>query len=390
MSWLLAFLGFALLIILHELGHFVAAKAVGMRVERFSLFFPPKLFGIQRGETEYMIGAIPLGGYVRITGMNPDEELPDELRARSYAGAPVWKRIVVIAAGPLVNLVVAFLILWGVFLADGQARPGVAVGEVQRGTPAAGSLRTDDLILAVEAPGARGTVQLPGDAQQLSADEAGRRISAIVDLIARGGCDATPTGRNKNGSPTVAECNRPGSVRVTVQRDGARRTLDLTPRYDADLKRYRLGLAFASPVEEVGVAGAAGASVTAMWRVTRETVRSVVRLFYDAEARKEVSGVTGSYEATRQSIEVDPMLTLRILALISLSLAVINLFPFLPLDGGHIFWAVVERARGGRPVSTATLERASMVGILLVMALFFIGLNNDLGRILSGEGFGIR
>ncbi len=84
------------------------------------------------------------------------------------------------------------------------------------------------------------------------------------------------------------------------------------------------------------------------------------------------------------------MLTLRILALISLSLAVINLFPFLPLDGGHIFWAVVERLRGGRPVSTATLERASMVGILLVMALFLIGLNNDVGRILSGEGFGIR
>lgn len=84
------------------------------------------------------------------------------------------------------------------------------------------------------------------------------------------------------------------------------------------------------------------------------------------------------------------MLTLRILALISLSLAVINLFPFLPLDGGHIFWAVVERIRGGRPVSTATLERASMVGILLVMALFLIGLNNDVGRILSGEGFGIR
>ena len=100
MSWFLAFAGFAALIILHEFGHFVAAKAVGMRVERFALFFPPLLFKVRRGETEYGIGAIPLGGYVRITGMNPHEEIPPEVEHRAYYRQPVWKRIVVIAAGP--------------------------------------------------------------------------------------------------------------------------------------------------------------------------------------------------------------------------------------------------------------------------------------------------
>ena len=100
MSWLLIFLGFSLLIILHEAGHFFAAKATGMRVERFFLFFGPKLVSFKRGETEYGIEAIPLGGYVKITGMNPEEELPPEVEHRAYYHQPVWKRIVVIAAGP--------------------------------------------------------------------------------------------------------------------------------------------------------------------------------------------------------------------------------------------------------------------------------------------------
>ena len=105
MSWILAFVGFALLVILHELGHFAAAKAVGMRVERFSLFFPPLIARYKRGETEYAVGAIPLGGYVKITGMNPAEEIPPNVAHRAYYRQPVWKRIFVIAAGPAVNIV---------------------------------------------------------------------------------------------------------------------------------------------------------------------------------------------------------------------------------------------------------------------------------------------
>src|SRR6202165_5552141 len=120
MSYVLAFLGFAALIILHEAGHFAAAKAVGMRVERFSLFFGPMLVKTRRGETEYGIGPIPLGGYVKITGMNPNEEIPPEVRHRAYYNQPVWKRIVVILAGPAVNLLIAFVILWALFIANGQ------------------------------------------------------------------------------------------------------------------------------------------------------------------------------------------------------------------------------------------------------------------------------
>src|ERR1044072_9225353 len=112
MNWFLIFLGFSLLIILHEAGHFFAAKATGMRVERFFLFFPPKLASIKPGETEDGIGAIPAGGFVKISGMNPDEVLPEGEEHRGYYQQPVWKRIVVIGAGAAVNIVLAFAILF--------------------------------------------------------------------------------------------------------------------------------------------------------------------------------------------------------------------------------------------------------------------------------------
>ena len=155
MSWLLAFLGFAVLIVLHEAGHFAAAKAVGMRVERFALFFPPLLARTTRGETEYAIGLIPLGGYVKISGMNPSEELPDEVRTRAYWAQPAWKRIVVIGAGPAVNLLLAFFGLLLYFGVIGVGTLTNEIGTLQKGLPAQGVVRPDDRLVAVD--GRRGT-----------------------------------------------------------------------------------------------------------------------------------------------------------------------------------------------------------------------------------------
>ena len=132
-SFFLAFVGFALLVILHELGHFSAAKAVGMRVEKFSLFFPPTIWSKKVGETEYAIGSIPAGGYVKISGMNPDEDLPEEVRDRAYHAQPVWKRIVVIAAGPAVNLVLAFVLLFVFFALIGPQTGSSNVGHAREG-----------------------------------------------------------------------------------------------------------------------------------------------------------------------------------------------------------------------------------------------------------------
>ena len=123
------------------------------------------------------------------------------------------------------------------------------------------------------------------------------------------------------------------------------------------------------------------------WYFTRKTVALPLRVF-NAKQRKQISGAVGSYEVTRRTIETDAVQAVAILALISLSLAIINLYPFLPLDGGHIFWAIVEKVRR-RPVPLATMERSGIVGFALVILLFVIGLSNDIGR-LRGEGFGLR
>src|SRR5437868_12352314 len=153
MSYVLAFLGFAALIILHEFGHFLAAKAVGMRVERFSLFFGPLLVKVRRGETEYGIGPIPLGGYVRITGMNPREEIPAEAVPRAYYNQPVWKRVVVILAGPGVNLLIAIVLMTAIFWANGNLAnpvPTHTVAKASLQAPASSYLKTGDKIVAVD------------------------------------------------------------------------------------------------------------------------------------------------------------------------------------------------------------------------------------------------
>jgi regulator of sigma E protease len=357
MSWLLAFVGFALLIVLHELGHFTAAKAVGMRVERFALFFPPLVFRRKWGETEYAIGAIPLGGYVKLTGQNPHEEIPPELEHRGYFAQPVWKRIVVIAAGPAVNIVLAFLILFGLIWSQGVSEPTNRIEQVGA-APAKGVLAPGDRL--VEVDGVRGNFEAL-KAQIASHKCAGEQVS---------GCQAaTP-------------------ARIVVERGGAERTLSLKPVYDANQDDMLVGFAVGrSDPRAIGPVDAADRSVSEMWFFTTKTVDTIAGIF-DAQKREQISGVVGSYEATRQTIEISLERAVYLLAIISLSLGVINLFPFLPLDGGHIFWALAEKVRG-RAIPFSVMERAGFVGFVLVIALFMIGFTNDVGR-LTGEGLGVR
>jgi regulator of sigma E protease len=355
-------------VILHELGHFWAAKAVGMRVEKFSLFFPPTLFSRKRGETEYAIGAIPAGGYVKISGMNPAEDLPDEVRTRAYYSQPVWKRIVVIAAGPLMNLVLAFLLLFLFFVAIGPETRTSRVGVLERDYPAASALRPGDRLVAVDGKGGS-----PGE---------------LSERIAGHECPERPPSEG---------CKAASPATVTIERAGRERTFELTPIYDPDaptggpddpVGRTRLGFSYAAgPRDPVPLGDGLDVTAAQFWFITKATLSLPARLI-DPEDRKEISGVVGSYEVTRQTILTDVAEVIGILAIISLSLAIVNLFPFLPLDGGHIFWAIVEKIRR-KPVSFSVMERAGVVGFMLVILIFLVGLSNDIDR-LSGEGFQVR
>jgi regulator of sigma E protease len=353
LSWFLAFAGFSALIVLHELGHFFAAKAVGMRVERYSLFFPPYIFRRRRGETEYCVGLVPLGGFVKITGMNPEEELPPDVAPRAYYHQPVWKRIVVIGAGPAVNLLIAFFLLFGLAFGAAEAEPRVA--DITPGSAAAETLRPGDRILSVDG-----------------------RSSDDPTVVAK------QISSHKCAGPQRPGCRAATPAVLRIERDGQILTLRVRPRYSAEAKRTVIGFAFGRRPLDPSIPEAADLSLDLMWTVTSGTVTTLAQLF-NADKRDELSGPVGSYEVTRQAFEFDNRRALSILALISLSLGVINLFPFLPLDGGHIFWSLVEKIRG-RPVPFRIMEQSGVLGFMLVAFLFLIGLSNDIGR-LTGDGF---
>ena len=402
MSYVLAFLGFVALIILHEAGHFTAAKAVGMRVERFSLFMGPLLVKFRRGETEYGIGPFPLGGYVRITGMNPREELSedreirelteqldrerdearaswagdtarthalmtderaltdriselqtqaDAIRGRAYYNQKVWKRVVVILAGPAVNLLIAFVIFWAIALSNGQQVANTTVQTVVADGPSAAYIHPGDKIVSVDG------------------------VSGSEDAI------RTQIGTHRCAGAQVNNCVATTPARVIVSRDGKLITLKIRPRYSTASGENRplLGIGFGTTQQPVGVVKAASLSGSNMWYVTTRTVSVVARIF-EPQERKQLHSIVYGYTATQESFATSTTQAFYVLGLISLSLAIINLFPFLPLDGGHVFWAVAEKVRGKR-IPFEVMERAGVVGFVLIVLVFVIGLSNDISTL---------
>jgi regulator of sigma E protease len=404
MSITVAILGLALLILVHEAGHFFTARAVGMNPRKFYIGFPPALVKARRNGIEYGIGAIPLGGYVKIPGMHrpapsdldvhlgrareeapalagPIErikrlvevgemgeartllpeleravqsaelsppalrgaerglnELRDALGPDAYWRQRTWRRIAVIFAGPGTNLVFAILLIAIVYMVGVPTEATRTVERVDGGSPAASAgLRPGDEIVAVN----------------------GRSASNFDDL--------SELIRASEGDP----------IEVSVRRDG--RTVELPPR-ETHLVDGRWVFGFRPDVryESYGPLESLELAVRESWRVTEAIGASLGRIV-TGEGREEISSPVGIVDASSDVIdEGGYRLYLRILAFISLSLAILNLLPLLPLDGGHIAFSIVEGLRG-RAVGREVYERVSAIGIALVLILFFVGLSNDIG-----------
>jgi regulator of sigma E protease len=407
MSLFIAILGLALLILVHESGHFFASLAVGLRPRRFYLGFPPAIAKTTRRGIEYAIGAIPLGGFVTIPGMHRPiphdaerrfaravEEVPtlggavdrverslehddlattevalDELDERlrshqlspgarasadkglselrdalgpdAYWKAPTWKRLVAIGAGPAANIALTILLFTILFMTvAGQATRVVEVvqPELRDGVPSPAQvigLQPGDRIVAID-----GASVTPGQIAGRIADSGGRAIT------------------------------------LTVVRAGKELELGpVEPQLVED--RYRLGLALRG--EGLGVVPAFGHAVKVTGIVSKEIVKSLGRLV-TGEGRDEVSSPIGITRASSDAVERGADSYLWVLGLISLSLALLNLLPLLPLDGGHILFTLIEGARG-RFLRREIYERVSMVGLAVVLLLFFVGLSNDIGNL---------
>jgi len=403
MTWLVVIGGLVALVFLHELGHFSVALATGMRPRSFYIGFPPALVKIRRKGIEYGIGMIPLGGLVRIPGMHRPAardlqvftdpavreqpglaaavgavrraleaedyqaaraaypELEREVAAAqlsagarrsatralrdveegtapdAYWRAKTWKRIAVIAAGPLANVLIAFVILFLVFAISGgpSSTPSNKVAAVEAGTPAAAAgLQVGDRVVAVN-----GTPT--------------RSFGAASHLI-----------RSSEGGPVTLTVIRDGR-RVAV---GPRRTIHSSGR-------WIFGFEPAARVIKYSPGAAARRSTSDLWSVVTGTVTGLGSLF-SHQGRSHLSSAVGIAETAHAELQVGLTYYFEILALVSMSLALLNLLPLLPLDGGHILFSVIEGIRR-RALAREVYERVSVVGIALLVLVFVIAFSND-------------
>jgi regulator of sigma E protease len=367
MSWVLTILGIMALIVLHELGHFAVAKAVGMRVERFSLFFPPTIARIRRGETEYALGSLPFGGYVKITGMNPEEieGLDPEVSRRAYYSQSPWKRVAVIVAGPGVNIAIAFVLFWAV-LYSGSLSGATAIYNLD---PATNAVAANSTVQAVARDEPASNVLRAGD-HIVAVDG-----SPAGEQAARSRIDA----HSCAGAPSDG-CRASAPVALTVRRAGKTLQVSVTPRYSKAAKRMLIGVEFGVTAKPFGALAAAGSAIGAMWHATTGTLTGFAKALTSTKTRHEVSSIVGITKYAHETVVAGPGIALIFLGYISLVLAVINLFPFLPLDGGHVLWSVAEKVRGKR-ISLAAMYRFSSVGIVLLLFLVINGVSNDIGRL---------
>jgi regulator of sigma E protease len=288
--------------------------------------------------------------------MNPHELLPTEVAPRAYYRQKPWKRIVVILAGPAVNILLAFVIFAALTLHQGVVVDGARVSNVERNQPGEGLLVPGDVILRVDGQA--------GDSAQLSRRIASHRCPGKLEA----GCKAaTP-------------------VTIVLRRDGRVITERVRPVYDArkGFRRMRIGFTSNAVSRPASIGDAVGGSLDEMWFVTSRSVNRIVGIL-DPVKRRELHGVVGSYETARSAFELNLSMALFVLGVISLSLGIVNLFPFLPLDGGHVFWAVAEKLRG-KAIPFSVMEKSGFVGFALVLMLAVIGFTNDLNT-LAGPGF---
>ncbi len=406
MTYVVVIAGLVLLVFLHELGHFWVARAVGMRPRSFYIGFPPALYKIQRNGIEYGIGMIPLGGLVRLPGMNRPaardlrvfvepalreepslvpavatlrralevedydaarrdcfalerevsaaaltpgarrsaerglREVEEGTSQEAYWRGATWKRIAVIAAGPFANALVAFVILFLVLAVSG--------GPSNQGTAEVAGVLSG-------APAAKAGLQ-PGD-----------RIVAV---------NGRPTDFNSVSQQIEASHGR--KVTLTVSRDGRREQVG--PRRTVKVDgHWRFGFTAERPMIPYSAGRAARAAGSNLWGVVTGTGRGLAGLF-SSHGRSQLSGPVGIVEVSQQQLQAGWSHYLEILAVVSMSLALLNLLPLLPLDGGHILFSLIEAVRR-RAVAREVYERVSVIGFALLLLLLVIASSNDVSGV---------
>jgi len=338
------------LIFFHELGHFLVARLMGVGVDTFSLGFGPRLIGKMIGRTDYRISAIPLGGYVKMVGEEPDAELAPEDISFSFTHKHVFKRILIVAAGPFFNILLAVVIFFGIFQIYGLIILKPSIGEVNEGTPAyRGGIQPGDLILSIDDV----KVSSWGDMAKMIVDSKGKPLS--ISLV-RG--DAV--------------------IDVTVIPEPK----TFKNIFNEDVVRYVIGITASGDVfkKDLNVFQAFSESFGQTYQITALTIKGVIKLFQGTVSPKTLGGPIMIAQMAGQEAREGAVNLTFFIALISINLAILNFLPIPVLDGGHLLFFFIEAATG-HPVSIKVREIAQQAGIFVLILLMIYVFYNDIARV---------
>lgn len=344
-----------ILVFFHELGHFLVARLFGVGVEKFSLGFGPRLFGKKIGMTDYRVSAIPLGGFVKMVGEDPTLEMDPQDIPFSFTHKHVFKRMLIVAAGPAFNLLLAVLIFYGIFQISGTYILKPSIGGVQENSPAqVAGLKAGDRVMAID-----GTPVATWDEMAaLISGSAGKTVSIVVQR------------------PEWDEF----SVTITPQITTSKNI------FGEDIQRYIIGISSAGEVvnQRLNPIESLTESVRQTYNITKLTIVSIVKLIQGTVSTKTLGGPIMIAEMAGQQAREGAVNLVFFMALLSINLAIINFLPIPVLDGGHLLFFLIE-AVTRRPVNTRMREIAQQAGVFLLIMLMIFVFYNDITRLFSSS-----
>ncbi len=367
-GWIVPFLfGLSLVVFFHELGHFIVARWCGVRVLVFSVGFGPEIFGFNdRRGTRWKLSAIPLGGYVKFFGDDNAASVPDPValeamnaqeRRDSFFHKSVLRRTAIVAAGPIANFLLAIAIFAGIASIYGKQITSARVDSVQaESAAAAAGFQAGDLILSIDGR----AIESFSDMQRIVSTRSGERLTFVVD---RGGAQVT-----LQAAPALKEVkDNFGNVhRIGVL--GITRSMK-----PGDVTRERVG-----PIAAVGM----GAEET--WFVIDRTMNYIAGIIVGRESADQLGGPIRIAQVSGQVATMGFVPVLNLVAVLSVSIGLLNLFPIPLLDGGHLLFYAIEAARG-RPLSERAQEMGFRIGLAIVLMLMIFATFNDILHLVTAS-----
>ncbi len=340
----------SILILVHELGHFLVARFFGVGVLKFSLGFGPRVAGKTIGITDYRLSAIPLGGYVKMVGDEPDAEIPPEDIHLSFNNKRLYQRFLIVAAGPFSNLMLAVVIFFGLFLASGVPVINPVIGKVEPGSPAElADIRANDRIMFINGV----VIESWKDISEMITTSKGREITLTI--------------------------NRQDKILDVVVKPMVKTSQNI---FGEPVDRFVIGVMSSSDVHirKIGVSEALYESLIKTYRIAELTVLSVVKLIQGTVSAKTLGGPIMIAEMAGQQAKEGPSNLIFFIALLSINLAILNFLPIPVLDGGHLLFFLIE-AIIRRPLSIKVREIAQQAGITALILLMILVFYNDITRI---------